>query len=93
MNIIKTIWNLPKTVWVLAFVAIAYGTYEPEPVKVVETQEKVVYVDTTPWTKTEAYQRCYAELTIAHKSNGLHDKNRMQSIKIKETMCKAQAGY
>ena len=49
--------------------------------------------ESKPWEQTTKYKICYGKLTEVHKKNGLHDRNRMQSIKIKETMCKAQAGY
>jgi hypothetical protein len=40
------------------------------------------------WKNTDEYARCYGKITQVHKSNGLHDRNRTKSIKIKEEMCK-----
>lgn len=40
------------------------------------------------WESTPEYQRCYGKVTQAHKANGLHDRNREMSIKIKEQICK-----
>jgi len=40
------------------------------------------------WERTPEYQRCYGKVTQAHKANGLHDRNRAMSIKIKEQICK-----
>ena len=37
------------------------------------------------------YAICYGQMTNAHKARGLHESNRVLSIKIKETVCKAYA--
>mgnify|MGYP001248126640 CR=1 FL=1 len=37
------------------------------------------------------YLICYGEITKAHKARGFHQRNRMASIKVKETVCKAYA--
>ena len=37
------------------------------------------------------YLVCYGEMTKAHKARGFHDRNRLASIKVKETICKAYA--
>ena len=37
------------------------------------------------------YYQCYAEMTQAHKANGLHERNRPASIRIKEAVCKDRA--
>ena len=37
------------------------------------------------------YLICYGEMTRAHKARGFHQKQRMMSIQIKETVCKAYA--
>lgn len=39
--------------------------------------------------KYKRYAKCYGEMTTAHKARGFHDSNRMTSIKVKETVCKA----
>jgi hypothetical protein len=39
--------------------------------------------------KFKRYAKCYCEMTTAHKARGFHDRNRMTSIKVKETVCKA----
>ena len=51
---------------------------------------------TTTNTKKSSYDEnkyaiCYGEMTKAHKKRGYHDSNRVQSIKVKETVCKAFA--
>jgi hypothetical protein len=43
------------------------------------------------WEKTDKYKICYGNVTAAHKANGLHDRNRTLSIKVKEEMCKIAA--
>ena len=37
------------------------------------------------------YLICYGEMTKAHKKRGFHQSNRLASIKVKETVCKAYA--
>ena len=37
------------------------------------------------------YAICYGEMTRAHKKRGFHQRNRVASIKVKETVCKAYA--
>ena len=37
------------------------------------------------------YAICYGQMTNAHKARGLHESNRVLSIKIKETVCKSYA--
>lgn len=37
------------------------------------------------------YLICYGKMTKAHKARGYHQSNRSQSIKVKETVCKAYA--
>ena len=37
------------------------------------------------------YLICYGEMTKAHKARGFHQRNRVASIKVKETVCKAYA--
>lgn len=39
--------------------------------------------------KFKRYAKCYGEMTTAHKARGFHDSNRITSIKVKETVCKA----
>ena len=39
----------------------------------------------------QRYDKCYGEMTKAHKARGLHESNRELSIRIKETVCKAYA--
>ena len=43
------------------------------------------------WYDENKYAICYGEMTKAHKKRGYHDSNRVQSIKVKETVCKAFA--
>ena len=42
-------------------------------------------------TSNPRYQKCYGEMTAAHKARGFHKKQRALSIKVKETICKAYA--
>lgn len=37
------------------------------------------------------YLICYGEMTKAHKARGFHQRNRVASIEVKETVCKAYA--
>ena len=47
---------------------------------------------TTKETYNETkYLICYGEMTKAHKARGFHQRNRVASIKVKETVCKAYA--
>ena len=39
----------------------------------------------------DKYAICYGEMTKAHKARGFHQRNRMASIEVKETICKAYA--
>ena len=55
---------------------------------------KKVKVDSKPdkwWRSTDKFKICYHNVTEAHKANGLHDRNRTLSIKVKEEMCKIAA--
>ena len=93
MNIFKTIWKLPTKVWVFGFVVLAYAVYDPEPVKTVAANDvkvdvKVVKTTVPAYKSNPLYAKCYDKVTQAHKDNGLHDRNRMQSIQIKEQICK-----
>ena len=48
------------------------------------TSNKGTYDDTK-------YLICYGQMTKAHKARGFHQRNRVASIKVKETVCKAYA--
>ena len=37
----------------------------------------------------QRYDKCYGEMTNAHKARGFHQSNREASIKVKEAVCKA----
>ena len=39
----------------------------------------------------QRYNKCYGEMTNAHKARGFHQSNRETSIRVKETVCKAYA--
>ena len=39
----------------------------------------------------QRYDKCYGEMTNAHKARGFHQSNRETSIRVKETVCKAYA--
>lgn len=43
------------------------------------------------WVDTDKYKLCYANVTAAHKANGLHYRNRPKSIEVKEELCKTAA--
>lgn len=50
--------------------------------------------DTKPdkwWENTDKYAICYSRVTAVHKANGLHERNRVKSIQIKEELCKIAA--
>ena len=40
---------------------------------------------------SNAYYKCYGEMTNAHKARGFQQSNREMSIQIKETVCSAYA--
>ena len=42
-------------------------------------------------TSNPIYQKCYGEMTAAHKARGFHQNQRALSIKVKEAVCKAYA--
>ena len=42
-------------------------------------------------TSNPRYQKCYGEMTAAHKARGFHQNQRALSIKVKEAVCKAYA--
>ena len=37
----------------------------------------------------QRYDECYGAKTVAHKKNGLQERNRVQAIKIREQVCTA----
>jgi hypothetical protein len=39
----------------------------------------------------QRYDKCYGEMTIAHKARGFHQSNRNTSINVKEAVCSAYA--
>ena len=45
----------------------------------------------TTSTYDQRYDKCYVEMTNAHKARGFHQSNRETSIRVKETVCKAYA--
>ena len=45
----------------------------------------------TTSTYDQRYNKCYGEMTNAHKARGLHQSNRELSIRIKEGICEAYA--
>ena len=68
--------------------------YEEEITK--KEYDQLNSISTTTNTKKSSYDEnkyaiCYGEMTKAHKKRGYHDSNRVQSIKVKETVCKAFA--
>jgi len=58
-------------------------------------QERIALVKSMPtedwWVDTDKYKICYANVTAAHKANGLHFRNRAKSIEAKEALCKIAA--
>jgi len=50
-----------------------------------------IHASETDLTSNPRYQKCYGEMTAAHKARGFHQKQRALSIKVKETICKAYA--
>jgi len=78
---------IKKILLVLFLFFGAYGILFPEK------PEKKNYISGTPsndgwWEYTDKYLLCYDRLTKGHKANGLHDRNRQASIKIKKDVCK-----
>ena len=39
----------------------------------------------------DKYAKCYGEMTKAHQARGFEQRNRLASIKVKETVCKLYA--
>ena len=67
----------------------------PEEEKVnekIKIEKKIIKKsEPVEWYDEKKYAICYGEMTKAHKKRGFHDSNRVQSIKVKETVCKAFA--
>jgi len=68
------------------------ATKTTESLKVESTKSlKVESSSTKWWERTDKYAICYGNVTRAHKANGLHDRNRALSVKMKEEICKIAA--
>ena len=65
--------------------------YDAEVAKRIEKLQNSKSKQDKWWEKTDKYKICYGNVTAAHKANGLHDRNRTLSIKVKEEMCKIAA--
>ena len=65
--------------------------YDAEVAKRIEKLQNSKSKQDKWWEKTDKYKICYGNITAAHKANGLHDRNRTLSIKVKEEMCKITA--
>lgn len=72
------------------------GAFLPET----ETSEAVAKVEVEPTAeeiaqrklelyRQDRYNECYGAMTVAHKKNGLQERNRMQAIQIREQVCTA----
>ena len=99
---LKFIWNFIKwfvicsilfIIAVMLFVDLPDSKKSTTVKKTVTSQPtvaKVVKADTS-YKSSDKYAICYHNVTEAHKASGLHDRNRSQSIKIKEELCKIAA--
>ena len=69
-------------------IAIAVGVIAYDKSKIVSDNKptKIVRENAVDPTSDKYYQ-CYGALTQRHKASGLHDRNRVVSIKIKEEVC------
>ena len=89
---------MKKLFWIILFlvlIAVIYGTQDKEEKKVnekIKIEKKIIKKsEPVEWYDEKKYAICYGEMTKAHKKRGYHDSNRVQSIKVKETVCKAFA--
>ena len=82
-----------STIFVLACVGIyGYSVLGNDDTTVAESTTVVVSEASKAEKELEDYRNnryseCYGNVTLAHKRNGLHERNRAQSIKIKEQIC------
>jgi hypothetical protein len=58
-----------------------------EPKVVVELTEAEKAQEKVEFKQRMRYNECYGAMTIAHKKNGLQERNRSQAIKIREQVC------
>ena len=89
---------MKKFLWIMLFlilIAVIYGTQDKEEEKVnekIKIEKKIIKKsEPVEWYDEDKYAICYGQMTKAHKKRGFHDSNRVQSIKVKETVCKAFA--
>jgi hypothetical protein len=54
---------------------------------VVELTEAEKAQEKVEFKQRMRYNECYGAMTIAHKKNGLQERNRSQAIKIREQVC------
>ena len=84
----------------ITFVGLAIiGAFLPEtekaqatPVKevaVVELTEAEKQEEHNKWYMGQRYLECYGAMTVAHKKNGLQERNRALAIKTRESICTA----
>jgi hypothetical protein len=75
------------TVWFFAYTFFMVNKDNTD-IKYSNVDVKSSNVDDEWWKSTDEYAHCYGKITEVHKLNGLHERNRTKSIKIKEQMCK-----
>ena len=76
-------------VTILAFGLIMWFLWGDDPVKY--ESPKTTSTPKTTSIYDQRYDKCYVEMTNAHKARGFHQSNRSASILVKETVCKAYA--
>ena len=92
---------MKNILWLLLFLIFFYFFFggddkenikEKENIKIENNSKKNnTNSSSEEWYDENKYAICYGQMTKAHKKRGFHDSNRAQSIKVKETVCKAFA--
>lgn len=87
--------------WHKSFDEAIYSLGQKEMTQKEKIKKTVSTTDTSKTKKTSKtsssnynsrkYVICYGQMTKAHKKRGFHQRNRLASIKVKETVCKAYA--
>jgi hypothetical protein len=89
----KEIGIIPLIIVVLVVMSW-FSDDDPEIKKPLTTTYSAESIKPKPdkwWESTDKYYICYANVTAAHKENGLHERNRRKSVQIKEELCKIAA--
>ena len=86
-----------KKIFIVLLGLAVIGAFLPETEKA-EATPVVAKVEVEPTAEEIAqrklelyrqnrYDECYGAMTVAHKKNGLQERNRMQAIQIREQVC------